>query len=64
MPLEQKQSYILLLKVLMCGMYAQGAQVHYGIFVLQYTSLKMADFLHKTAFVNFPMATTVQFDVM
>ena len=48
----------------MCGMYAQGAQVHYGIFVLQYTSLKMADFLHKTAFVNFPMATTVQFDVM
>ena len=32
-PLEQKQSYIPLLKVLMCGMNAQGAQQHTGIFI-------------------------------
>ena len=58
-PLEQKQSYIPLLKVLMCGMNAWGAQWHGGIFILQYTSLKMVLLLHKTALVNFPMATTV-----
>ena len=58
-PLEQKQSYIPLLKVLMCGMNAWGAQQHAGIFILWYTSLKMALLLHKTALVNFPMATTV-----
>ena len=36
-----------------------GAQQHAGIFILWYTSLKMALLLHKTALVNFPMATTV-----
>ena len=60
-PLEQKQSYIPLLKVLMCGMNAWGAQWHGGIFILQYTSLKMVLLLHKTALVNFPLATTVWF---
>ena len=60
-PLEQKQSYIPLLKVLMCGMNAWGAQWHGGIFILQFTSLKMVLLLHKTALVNFPMATTVFF---
>ena len=59
-PLEQKQSYIPLLKVLMCGMNARGAQRHDGIFMLQYISLKMAVLLHKTALVNVPMATTAQ----
>ena len=62
-PLEQKQSYIPLLKVLMCGMNAWGAQWHGGIFILQFTSLKMVLLLHKTALVNFPMATTVCFKV-
>ena len=61
-PLEQKQSYIPLLKVLMCGMNAWGAQWHGGIFILQFTSLKMVLLLHKTTLVNFPMATTVLFD--
>ena len=58
-PLEQKQSYVPLLKVLMCGMNSWEAQLHGGIFILQYTSLKMVLLLHKTALVNFPMATTV-----
>ena len=58
-PLEQKQSYIPLLKVLMCGMNVWGAQWHHGIFILQYTSLNMVLLLHKTALVNFPMAITV-----
>ena len=40
-------------------MNAWGAQQHAGIFILWYTSLKMALLLHKTALVNFPMATTV-----
>ena len=31
-------------------------------FTLQYTSLKMAVLLHKTALVKFPMATTVLWD--
>ena len=57
-PLEQKQSYIPHLKVLMCGMNAQGFQRHDGIFILRYTFLKMAVLLHKTALANFPMATT------
>ena len=57
--LKQKQSYVLILKVLMCGMKVQGAQWHGSIFILQYTSLKMVLLLHKTALVNFPMATTV-----
>ena len=43
----------------MCGVNARGAQRHDGIFILQYTSLKMAILLHKTALVNFPMATTL-----
>ena len=59
-PLEQKQSYIALLKVLMCSMNARRAQWHGGIFILPYTSLQMVLLLHKTALVNFPMATTVK----
>ena len=43
----------------MCDMNAQGAQWHDGIFMLQYTSLKMVVLLHKSELVNFPMATTV-----
>ena len=58
-PLEQKQSYIPLLKVLMCGVNAWGAQWHGGIFILQYTSLKLVLLHHKAALINFPMATTV-----
>ena len=58
-PLEQKQSYIPLLKVLMCDMNAWGAQWHGDIFILQYTPLKMVLLLHKTALVNFIMPTTV-----
>ena len=58
-PLDQKQSYIPLLKVLMCGINGQGPQWHNGIFILRYTSLKMSVLLHKTALVNFLMATTV-----
>ena len=33
-PLEQKQSYVPLLEVLMCGMNIYGAQQHAGIFIL------------------------------
>ena len=58
-PLEQKQSYIPLLKVLMCGMNSWGAQWHGDIFISPYTSLKMVVLLHNTALVNFPMAPTV-----
>ena len=43
----------------MCGMNAYGAQQHAGISILLYISLKIALLLHKTALVNFPMATTV-----
>ncbi len=42
----------------MGGMNARGAQCDCGTFILQYASLKMAVLLHKTALVNFPMATT------
>ena len=62
-PIEQKQSYTPLLKVLMCGMNAWGAQWYGGIFILQYFSLKIVLLLHKTALVNFPMATTVVPDI-
>ena len=58
-PHEQKQIYIPLLKVLVCGINAQGPHWNSDIFILRYTSLKMAVLLHKTALVNFPMATTV-----
>ena len=58
-PLEKKQSYIPLLKVLMCGMNARGGQQDGGTFILRNTSMKMVVLLHKTARVNFPMATTV-----
>ena len=62
-PLEQKQSCIPLLKVLMCGMNAWGVQRHGGIFILQYSSLKMILLLHKTALVNFSMAITVRYNL-
>ena len=57
-PLEQNQSYIPLLKVLICGMNARGVQRLDGIFILRYTSLKMAVLLHKSVLVNFPIATS------
>ena len=57
--LEKKQSYIPLLKVLVWGMNAWGAQWLGGNFTLQYTTLKLTVLLHKTALVNFLMATTV-----
>ena len=44
----------------MCGMNARGAQWYGGIFILQYTPLKIEVLLHKTALVNFPMAITVR----
>ena len=47
--LELKQSYILHLKVLMCGIDAWGAQWRSCIFILCYTYLKLALLLHKTA---------------
>ena len=40
----------------MGGMSNQGAQRGGGTFILQYTN---GDLLHKTALVNFSMATTV-----
>ena len=48
-----------LLKVIVCGMNARGDQWLGGNFTLQYTTLKMTVLLHKTALVNFLMATTV-----
>ena len=59
-PLVLKISYAPHLKVLLCGMNAREGQWHGGIFILLYTSLKIALFLHKTALINFPMATTVR----
>ena len=58
-------SIVPLLKVLMCGMNACGmnaqeAQWHGDIFILRYTSLKIAVLLHKTALVKFPIATNVR----
>ena len=44
----------------MFGMNAFGTQWCGHIFTLHFTSLKMAVLLHKTALVNFPMATTVK----
>ena len=46
-PLEQKQSYIPLLKVLVCGMNSWGSKWLGGIFTFQYTILKMTVLLHK-----------------
>ena len=57
--LWEKQSYIPLLKVPVCGMNAWGAKWLSGNFTLQYTILKMTFLLYKIALVNFPMATTV-----
>ena len=34
-----------------------------GIFTYQYTILKMTVVLHKTALINFPMATTVLYQI-
>ena len=46
-------NYITLLKVLMSGMNAFGAQWSGGIFILCYPSLNIALFLHKTATVKY-----------
>ena len=40
-------------------MNALESQLLGGIFTLQYTILKMTVLLHKTALVNFPIATTL-----
>ena len=45
-------------------MNALGAQWYGGIFILQFISLKMAVLLHKTALVNFPMASSVTIFVL
>ena len=63
-PSEQKQRYVPLSKVLMCGMNGWGVQWRGGIFTMQYTSLKMTVLLHKTAHVNFPMATTLGISIL
>ena len=39
-------------------MNARGGQQDGGTFILRYTSQKIVVLLHKTALVNFPMATT------
>ena len=44
----------------MFGINDLGVQWHNDIFILQYTPLKMAVLLHKTALVNFLISTTVQ----
>ena len=58
---KNKVIYLFLKYVLLCGMNDWGSQYLGGIFTLQYTILKMTILLHKTALVNFPMATTVIF---
>ena len=48
-PLEVEQSYIPLLKALMCGINAVGAQGSGCMFTLCHAPLKMAALLHKMA---------------
>ena len=47
-PLDIQQSYIPLLKALMCGINAVGAQGSGSMFTLRHAPLKMAVLLHKT----------------
>ena len=50
-PLEIDQSYVPLLKALLCGINAVGAQGFGCMFTLCHTSLKMGLLLHKTEIV-------------
>ena len=63
-PLEQKQTYIPLLKVLVCGMNAQGPHWNSDISILRYTSLKMAALLHETAPVPWVQSNKILKDVI
>ena len=58
-PLDIQQSYIPLLKALMCGINAVGAQGSGCIFTLCHAPLKMAVLLHKTGNVCRVMITAV-----
>ena len=57
--LEQKQSYIPHLKVLMCGIDAFSPQWCGSIFIWCYTHLKLALLLHKTATAKYILHSTV-----
>ena len=57
--LEVVQSYLPLLKALMCGINAIGAQGHGCMFTLCHAPLKMAVLLHKTEIVCRVMLLTV-----
>ena len=61
--LEQKQSNMPLLKLLMCGMNASGSQFCGHISISCYTHLKLELLLHKTVLVTFLLASTVCFAV-
>ena len=58
-PLDIQQSYIPLLKALMCGINAVGAQGSGCMFTLCHAPLKMAVLLHKTGNVCRVMITAV-----
>ena len=58
-PLDIQQSYIPLLKALMCGINAVGAQGSGCMFTLCHAPLKMAVLLHKTEKVCRVMNTAV-----
>ena len=58
-PLDVVQSYIPLLKALMCGINAVGAQGSGCMFTLCHAPLKMAVLLHKTAKVWDSFSETV-----
>ena len=57
--LKLQESYIPLLKVLVCGMNAFSPKWCGYIFTLCYTHLKLALLLHKTVLVNSQRSTTV-----
>ena len=58
-PFELKQSYVLHLKVQMCGINFSGAQWCGYILISCYTHLKLALLLHKTEVVMFILGSTV-----
>ena len=59
-PLDIQQSYIPLLKALMCGINGVGAQGSGCMFTLCHAPLKMAVLLHKTEKVCRVMNTAVE----
>ena len=61
--LELKQSCVPHLKVLMCGINTSSYQWCGFTFILYYSHLNLALLLHKTALVNFPIGTTVAFNI-